>query len=1216
MNQLRRPWPIVIALAAGACTHELDGLTPSATRLEPALVCDQQLTTEVAVTGEGMSPLPVQVLGEPAIRLPALELQRTADLRGAAGTGAAPIRIPDDGSPSRVRWTSQESMSFDVYPELGLADGVYSLTLTNGNGNASTLAPALSAVPPPAVTSVDPDLICVAQAETTITLTGEGFLDVGGTLPTVTATPDGGGDPIELTVSGVEDCFDVAGPTAGVRSCTAITCTIPAGGLPTSGASTSYLLVVTNPAPANCVSAEPVRLTVVPPPQIDSVEPPLACTDALPAEITLTGSGFLVIDGVYPTVTIDGTPVTLTAAGGCVDITGLAETVQSCTSLTLPFPASAATPGVHTIHLENPPPADCSATDVTITVALPPVITGVVPARICSADSVITVTGDNFLPETTVSVGGTAATSTTYVSSTEIQATIPPLPPGVHDVTVSNGAGCEATLPGALTVVENPIVFFVDPPVAYNGSDLQVTVYTSGVVGTVSGVTIALSGGGTPIDLAFTFDAARPNRILATVPAGTPPGVYDVSISTDLGCSATLAAGLTVTDTTTLALEAIDPPFGWTAGATAVSLTATDPPPAGTVPFAATPRAYLDPVGTGLAQPMRSVVFVDAARLTAVVPSGLAEGTYDVIVVNPTGEVGVLSGGFSVGALPPPVIVEISPASVVNSGPQTVTATGSDFRNPTASLDCVDPGTGAHSTVAATVAAWTATSVDVTVPADTLPAGTVCVVRLTNDDGTYADFSALSVTNPAANLQPFAPGTDMLVARRAPASVSGRATRVARFVYAIGGDDGSAAGALSSAEAAPVDLFGTMGSWRTLTYGLPGPRTLAGVALLGRYVYLVGGNDGTGPVGAVWRAKILDPVETPEVVDLDLRRGDGTTGLGGGTWHYRVSAVMPAADPDNPAGESLPSDPLVVLVPALPELVRLTIYWTGVAGAASYRIYRTAAADDPAGTELLLGELPAGGALSFEDTGLAVGTEAPLQVGDTGSWAVQPALTVPREAPGVAIAADPTTPGLWHLYAVAGRGAAGVLRTYEHAAITVAADSTQTLGPWTADAANLLPAGRSQLMAFAVDRSEASRVAVGATYLYAAAGADAAGATVRDTNAALVQAGGTLAAWQVQDTMTPGRAGYGAAAANNRLYVFGGQGAAPSTSTASAEICAGPGGGCTGGPPELVNWNALGLSLNVERYLTGSAVESAFIFLVGGQSTGGVPTASTELTVW
>jgi hypothetical protein len=56
--------------------------------------------------------------------------------------------------------------------------------------------------------------------------------------------------------------------------------------------------------------------------------------------------------------------------------------------------------------------------------------------------------------------------------------------------------------------------------------------------------------------------------------------------------------------------------------------------------------------------------------------------------------------------------------------------------------------------------------------------------------------------------------------------------------------------------------------------------------------------------------------------------------------------------------------------------------------------------------------------------------------------------------------------------------------------------------------------------------------------------------------------------------------------------------------------------GCAGGPPELVNWNALGLALNVDRYLTGSAVESAFIFLVGGASTGGTPTATTERTVW
>ncbi len=1413
----------------GACSADLDGPAPTVASLEPALVCNDQIVTEVVVHGQGMSPLPVDVLGAPRVDLPELALTLVADLRGAPAGAGTPVAIPDDTEPPRVRWTSRQRMAFDVYAELGLAAGVHSLAVTNRNGNGFVLDRALTAVPPPSVSSVGPDIVCVAGGPRTLVLDGEGFLQVGGTLPTVTATPAGGGDAVTFDAAALEDCFDVAGPASGVRSCRRLTFTVPDDGLAVTGDYVNYEIVVTNPAPAGCESADPVLLTVVPPPvvrtveppvicnadhdstitltgdgflridgavpqvtvgtttlaadslgactpvtgpaeavescdsltftipagtlapgihevgvtnpvpagcsasatatlvvvpppetdsitpdlacvaqdgetftiagsgfirsgsamptvsvdgttfpaetvdgcapvpgapagtdtcaslafsipagglapgtyevvvanpspvgcvsagglvlvivgppEVTAIEPPIACLATLPAELTLVGSGFLVVDGAYPTVTIDGAPVVPTAAGGCTDLPAIGVAARTCTSLTVPFPPSAGALGSHVIRVVNPPPADCAAADVTFDVALPPEVTGVVPARVCSVDFTVAVAGSNFMPGTQVRIGATPASSTSYVSGSEMRASFPPMPAGTYDLVVSNGAGCEDTLPGAVTVVENPVVFFVDPPVVYNGINLQVTIYASGVVGAVTAVTIAPSGGGAPIALVFAFDPARPNRILATVPSGAAPGTYDVSVTTELGCSATLVGGLNVTATLTLALEAIDPPFGWTGGSTPVLLTAIDPPPGGMVQFASTPRAYLNPTVPGsLAMPLRSVTFVDATQLNAVVPSGMAVGGYDVVVVNPDGAVGLLAGGFSVGADRPPVIDEVTPASVVNTGTQALTAIGADFRTPAVTLDCEDSA-GARSTVTGTVTGSTATTVNFTIPAGGLAAGTVCIVRVTNGDGTYADYSAVSVTNPAANLQPFAAGTRMTAARRAPGSVAGRATRISRFVYAIGGDAGTAAGAFDTVEAAAVDIFGGMGPWREMSYRLPGARTLAGAAILGRYVYLVGGNDGAGPTAQVLRGRILDPEETPEPTDLDMRRGGGA-GLAGGTWHYTVSALRPATDPDNPGGETLPSDPLVVLVPNVPERIHLTVSWTGLVGATAYRIYRSPVANDPAGSELLLAEVPAAGPLSYADTGGAVGAQRPLRLGDTGRWAVQPALTVAREALGVAIAADPATPGTFHLYAVGGRNTGGALRTYERATITVAADRRQTLGVWAEDAANRLAVGRSHLMTFAVDRGKASRVPAGTTYLYAAAGVDTGGATVRNTDAALVQAGGTLGPWTALDLMTPARAGYGAAAANNRLYVFGGAGAAPSSNTASAEICGTGVPGCAGGPPELVNWNALGINLTVDRYLMGSAVESAFIFLVGGQSAGGVPTATTEVTVW
>jgi hypothetical protein len=66
---------------------------------------------------------------------------------------------------------------------------------------------------------------------------------------------------------------------------------------------------------------------------------------------------------------------------------------------------------------------------------------------------------------------------------------------------------------------------------------------------------------------------------------------------------------------------------------------------------------------------------------------------------------------------------------------------------------------------------------------------------------------------------------------------------------------------------------------------------------------------------------------------------------------------------------------------------------------------------------------------------------------------------------------------------------------------------------------------------------------------------------------------------------------------------------APSSGATSATIT---------GAPGLANnsWNSEGITLRSPRYLSGSAVQSAFIFLVGGQAAGGAADATTELVIW
>src|SRR4029077_21273694 len=76
--------------------------------------------------------------------------------------------------------------------------------------------------------------------------------------------------------------------------------------------------------------------------------------------------------------------------------------------------------------------------------------------------------------------------------------------------------------------------------------------------------------------------------------------------------------------------------------------------------------------------------------------------------------------------------------------------------------------------------------------ASALPIGSICVLRETNADGSFFDYSAIGVTGPSLNLPGTHAGTSMTVGRRALSAASGNATAAARFIYAIGGDGGAA----------------------------------------------------------------------------------------------------------------------------------------------------------------------------------------------------------------------------------------------------------------------------------------------------------------------------------------------------------------------------------------------------------------------------------------
>lgn len=1199
---------------------------PSVAKIQPDLTCNAQGDRKMTVTGADFLQI-----GD---ALPTIQLgDQTYPTDAIADCEAVTPGPFTEGSVDTCR-----TIHFTI-PKGSLAAGDYVVGVTNpkpADCESVEMDVKLHVAPPPTTTTIAADLVCSAQSDQPLTLTGSGFLAVGDALPTVTI-----GDQV-IAASSLGDCSEVPGMfEAGiVQACNTLQLDLLQGALEPG----DYAVVVINPDPAGCHSEELLNLHVAAPPKIAALGAGAICDAQADQVVVINGSALLQVGTALPQVQVGDEVFDATSANGCTVVAGsFAEgPVSVCTSIQFTVPKGTFPPGDYPVSVTNPAPADCfSSETVTLHVDPPPTVTNVNPTTVCAGGRSLTITGTGFIPTPDVSL--TAAGKATIVANsvgigqagTQLTAQI-----GAgaeigttYDLVVTNPDSCTDVAPHKqVTVVAGPIVYLADPEVVYNGVNTRVTVYATGLIGGVNSVSIVPAGQTSPVtNLTWVNVPGRPNRGQVVIPKGQAPGTYDLTLTDTASCLAILPNALQVTGSLTVSLASIDPPFGWTQSETAVTIK-RDTADANGKPFVATPRAFLNPSNPGandVAIPLEAVSFVDGATLTAVVPKGQPASAYDLIVVNPDGSVGLLASAFTIQQLAPPLITAATPASIVSATGQVVKVAGTNFRASTISLACVDnagvplPAPSVVSAAESCTPQQNCTQ-SATIDGSPLPSGSVCVLRLTNSDESYVDFSAIGVTNSSLNLGDPKVGTDMVTGRRALAAASGDATTAARFVYAIGGDGGEALkdAPFDSLEYAPVDLFGAMGAWRTASYTLDGGRSFAASAKLGRYIYLMGGSDGTTALNSVTRGMILSPREVPSLDVDDIV--PNAQGLDAGYWFYRVSAVFSAADLDNPSGESLPSDEFVVKVPSFPgKKIQVVLKWSApldALGAAlpnvtGYRVYRSAAVDAAPGSEVLLEETAA---LTFTDNGtFTPGTAKPLMLGDTGQWATLPTLGQRRMGAAGAIAPDPATPGTFYVYALSGLdGNNAELASYEFLTLKVAGNGHQTVqGTWTAGA-NALNSGRWQLGAWVADVTTSPLIAATDTFVYAGGGIDAARASVKTVEAGKVLAGGDLGTINnVPLDFNNPLAGYGVCSANGQLFTFGGAQAAFSSGATSAKI------GRVNppiAPPALAPgaWNGGALTMTQERYLLGSSVQSSFIFLVGGQTATDAASRTTELVIW
>jgi hypothetical protein len=1230
---------LAAALLLG-CSHDIESPPVVSKAVQPDLVCVEQLTTEVTLSGEGFTPMPITTLDVTELRLPHIALDRKQDLGGAAASGKADI--PDDpAAPAKslVHWTSEQRMSFKVTPELKLAPGLYDVIVTNPDEHhAATFAGALAAVPRPTLAGVAPDLLCDAEEDQTVVLTGSAILQVGAALPIVHVADK------DFPATKVDGCAPVPGKHAegDVKSCSSVTFILPKGTLPPG----THAVSLTNPAPASCASSDALSITIVPPPVVAAVTPTPICDAQGDQTMTVTGSGFLRVGTTLPTVMIGTLALTPTTAIGCAAVPGtFAEgDVQECTGLTVVIAKGALLPGDYPVVVTNPPPAACLSLEaVTLHVDAPPVVDSVAPATLCTGGGAINVSGSGFLPATTVSLESaglptlTSASTMVNPAGTQVTATFGggTMVGSVYDVIVSSGDGCTDVAPHKqVTIVPGPIAFFADPEVVFNGVNTRVTVYATTLTLPLpaNAVSIVPAGQVAPVTtLTWTAVPNHPNRVQVVVPKGQAPGVYDLIMNDATGCQTVLPNAVTVTADLTVTIKSIVPPFGFTGTETSVNILRDKAAPApGNKPFVATPRLFLNPSNpqaSDIAIQVESVSFVDDATLAAIVPKNEPAHVYDLIVVNPDGSVGLLPDAFTVQSVPPPTVATVVPSSIVNATGQVVKVTGKNFSGSTVTLACVDANGNPLAAPPATFgvevcdAAQNCTQ-SATINGSSLPVGSICVLRSTNADGSFFDFSAIGVTNSSLNLPGTHVGTSLNVGRRALIASAGNATPSARFIYAIGGDGGAALAnaPFTSTEVASVDLFGNMGAWKLQPASpLGAPRSFAASATVGRYIYVAGGSDGATSIATAERAMILNPQEVPSMDIDDLL--PAATGLDAGYWFYRISATFAASDLDNPGGESLASDEFIVKVPTfVGKKIQVALAWTApvdslgapLPGVTGYAIYRTPLVNGTSGGEVLIASVGTASLKYTDDGSAAPGTQTPLALGSTGKWAPMPAMAVARSGAAGASAFDPTTPGKFYFYALLGLNQANVAQaSYEYLPVTILPNGHQTAaGAWTTGA-QASATGRWQLNAWVADSNASATIPSPDTYVYLGGGLLANNAAAGIVEAGKVQPGGDLGALSnTPKDFTSTLAGYGVCSANGQLFAFGGAGGAPSGGAKSAAIIA--------PAPTLANnsWNSEGISLIDSRYLMGSSVQSAFIFLVAGQTAVSPASKTTELVIW
>lgn len=455
----------------------------------------------------------------------------------------------------------------------------------SGSSSSNTNTPTAA----PSVTSISPTTVAAGASALTLTVNGTGFQS--------TTT-------IQVNSAAV--------PSTYVSS-TQMTATVPATQLASGG---TLSVVALNGTAGSSTSTSPSLQVTNPVPTLSSAEP-TAVYLGTASTVTVTDTGFV------PTTT--------------VQINGSARTTTyvSATQVTVTLNAAdVASTGSLALTVVNAAPGGGTSSSTSLAVINPvPVISAITPrtTEISLPAATLTITGSNFVPGSSVSINGTAAT-TTYASATQLsfslptQSTAQALSIKVTNPTPGGGSSNNYTI-YAVAPAGTPTLSSISPAKIFTGaSDTTIQIIGTNFMQMVNSIyvpTTTVYWNSTALTTtSYGYYYSGQQVLYAKVPASllATAGTASITVQSTAASAASNALSVTIADPPAPTLTSVSPSSAPVNATTAITLSGSN--------FTARSTVALN--GTTIAS-----TYVSSSQITATIPAATKLGNSTLTVTTP-----------------------------------------------------------------------------------------------------------------------------------------------------------------------------------------------------------------------------------------------------------------------------------------------------------------------------------------------------------------------------------------------------------------------------------------------------------------------------------------------------------------------------------------------------------------------------------------------------